>query len=439
MDMELIVHQTTRFPKAGIILIIVICLSFSFNSQSCYVRDLVWNFSSGTDIQGWADCSAAEMQVEATFKSGELKGIVTGRQPALVSPLFSIEVTNRSYVIIRMAYLGEDIMGSLQLLSGPEILQSSTTTSHRKCSFAKSVQAVATGGTVSVNSSHDISRTIDANVDTYFLSDFASGAYIIYDLGFHQLVSSFSIIPLLGQDSPHRCLLQRSLSDSEKGPYSTVVTFTLKYSATNETEEVLHGFSESGRYWRLYIIDSYGQSVGIRTVSFIGYSEGVTTIPFKLDDTDQYVTYYVPLSPANTSREIIRMRFDFLPAVPASSSVAVLSEFVIDFVRIVRRPEILKVTGCLDLFYNSSSLKTAEASYFVTSKQVLVNGFLPLRYYSVPLNRSTGDVYGYATTSNCPSDGGVNIRITGHNFLVTNVSTKINTFVSHTKELNIRK
>lgn len=406
----------TRCQKAGIILITVICFSFSFCNQLCGASDLTWDFSSGTDIQGWADCSAAETQVDATFKSGELKGIVTGRKPALVSPLFSIEVTARSYAIIRMAYLGDDIMGSLQLLRDPEMLRISTATRHRKCSFAKEVPAVATSGTVPTNNSHDISRTTDANVDTYFFTDVASGAYIVYDLGSHQLVSSFSLIPLMGHFSPHRCLLQRSLSDSEKGPYSTVVTFTLKYSATNQTEEVLHGFSESSRYWRLYIIDSYGNSVGIQKVSFIGYSEGVTTIPFKLDNTDQYVTYYVPLNLADPPREIMRMRLDFLPAVPNSYSVAVLSEFLIDFIRTVKRPEILRVTGCLDLFYNSSSLDTSEASYFVMPEQVLVNGFLPLRYYCLPLNRSTANTYQYATTYNCPAEGGVNIKISGHNF-----------------------
>ena len=93
----------------------------------------------------------------------------------------------------------------------------------------------------------------------------------------------------------------------------------------------------------------------------------------------------------------------------AKGSTTFRDGLAIDFVRIVRAPEIWRVRGCLDKYYSNSNL--LDPQYNVTTVVDFINNHLPIR--SFIKNELSLQ---YATTYDCPSTGGVNLTIDGINF-----------------------
>jgi hypothetical protein len=180
-------------------------------------------------------------------------------------------------------------------------------------------------------------------------------------------------------------------------------------SSTNSTTQHVTGFSSQSQYWRLFVVDNYGgPAVGIRKVSFIGYTNNIVVLPFTLNNTGSYHTYYIPIGQSLIA-PIQRLRFEFYQSSSSNKYQGSFGTFQIEFIRIVRAPEVHKVTGCIDIYYDSVSLQNGDPS--VTSVVNLINGVLPLEYFAKQSNTLS-----YATTFDCPLDGGIDITVEGVNF-----------------------
>ena len=402
-----------------ILISIICCLCINQQCTADSAVDISWDFGDGSDLQGWADATAAEMQSRVTLHGGEMQGVILGLSPNVASPLMAVFVKNRHYLVLRMAYSGKSSMGELLISRGHLTEDSQDYINYRKFTWSDYKPPVALVGSPSSSSGSGIAATIDSSSNTYYLSASAAGVYIIYDLGDYRWVTGFEITPLQGGNSPRKCLLQRSLTFSDRGPYETASTFTLNSTvAVNDTVtgvRIIIGLSAHARYWRLLVIDNYGgMGVGIRHIAFTGYANSVDVVPFILNNTGDYITYYLPMTVRDiTSPPVIRVRLNFFPALISSPSILTeLGSFQIDFVRIARAPEIFRVTGCLDLYFSNSSL--LEPSYSLNSVVDIINGNLPNSYYTmghiIPVNKL------YASTYSCPRDGGLDITIQGSNF-----------------------
>eukprot|EP01040_Poterioochromonas_malhamensis_P007147 gene7147-7718_t len=128
----------------------------------------------------------------------------------------------------------------------------------------------------------------------------------------------------------------------------------------------------------------------------------------------QYHIYYLPMF-NHLIGNLLRMRLEMLYSKSfdtnfiANHGNLFYEEMSIDYIRIVRAPEIWKVRGCLDKYYESANYQ--NPLYNITSQVEWINGHLPIYAY-VKNNLS----YQYATTYDCPLTGNVTISIEGINF-----------------------
>lgn len=112
---------------------------------------------------------------------------------------------------------------------------------------------------------------------------------------------------------------------------------------------------------------------------------------------------------------ILRMRLELhygnrlSASNPVKGSVSFQDALSIDYIRIVRAPEVWRVRGCLDKYYDNTNYQAP--TYNVTTVVDYINGHLPI--YSFIKNALSQQ---YATTYDCPTTGGVQLTIDGINF-----------------------
>jgi hypothetical protein len=256
---------------------------------------------------------------------------------------------------------------------------------------------------VTAGPAHQKESIADGDPQTYFLSNSSNAVNVVFDLGNQRWVTALRITPIGDTRSPKRCLLQQSYT-SGVGPFETVKAFTMsadfsaRVNITNGStldagEQRFAGFNGYARYWRLVVVDNQGgRGVGIREVRLDGYDETVTPVPGML----------------------LRMRLEILYADaaevdPHKSGKVFREGLYIDHIRVVRAPEVWKVRGCLDKYYASATYQ--DPVYNVTTHINRVNGNLPVHYF-VKNNLTLQ----YATTYDCPVQGGVELVVEGINF-----------------------
>lgn len=277
-----------------------------------------------------------------------------------------------------------------------------------------------------VNNNHSMAKLADNDPQTFYLSTASTSVSIVLDLGSYRWITGLRLTPVGDSRSPKRCVLQRSIT-SGQGPFETVRSFTLsadfslrpgknatKGSTADLAEQQITGFSGLSRFWRLIVVDNHGGSgVGIRELALDGYDESVTPVPFALNNTGQYETYYLPINTYLTGM-LLRMRLELLypehsEADPHKHGKVFREGLYIDHIRVVRAPEVWKVRGCLEKYYESAAFQ--QPHYNVTTVINRVNGNLPVHYY-----HKNNLTLQYASTYDCPLRGGVDLLIEGINF-----------------------
>ena len=380
--------------------------------------DVSWDFNDNNDLLGWGNSTSEEMNMEVKCENGELRCSIIGFAPKLESPRLFLNASRRHFVIIRAKYLGSAQDARLLLRSGgaPSPRQNMDFgTSH----WSERSPMVAISSSEANSSQYDRSMIADNKLDTYYLSQASTAINLIFDLGTFRWITAFRINPIGDDRSPKRCLLQQSMS-SGVGPFETVKAFTMQGNSTdagptlNFEEQRFTGFNGYARYWRLIVLDNYGGSgIGIRELYLDGYDETVTPVPFKIDNTGVYNNYYLPIN-TYLSGTLLRMRLELIYSDsaafnPRKSGKIFREGLHIDHIRVARAPEVWKVVGCLDMYYENANYENPH--YNVTSYINRVNNNLPVHYFSK--NNMTTQ---YATTYDCPLQGGVTLLLEGLNF-----------------------
>jgi len=382
--------------------------------------DVSWDFNDDDKLAGWGNSTAEEMNMEVKAEFGEMRCSIIGFAPKIESPRLFLNVSRRHYVVMRAKYFGGANEGRLLLRSGgfPSPDQQSIFSK----SYWSDKQRIVPISSSEENSAGGIyysSQLVDDNLETMYLSSASSAINIVFDMGAHRWVSALRIQPSGDSTSPKRCLLQKSLSRGV-GPFQTIRSFTVleNYNRSGSTqgyvEQRFGGFSGYSRYWRLVVLDNYGGTgIGIREFHLDGYDEKVTAVPFALNNTNIYTTYYLPIN-TYLSGMLLKMRLELLypeysEVNPNKNGKVFREGLYIDHIRVARAPEVWKVRGCLDKYYDSASYQ--NPTYNVTTVINVVNNNLPVHYF-VKQNLTLQ----YATTYDCPTEGGTTLIIEGINF-----------------------
>jgi hypothetical protein len=368
--------------------------------------DVSWDFSESS--MGWGNATAEEMGIDFRVENGELRGSIHRDSPHFDSPVMLLTTTRRHYVVFRMGYSGSSTQAKLILKYGPGVSDSQHLDELKANWQARQVSTVldVSGGSSSAMFAVDDSKY------TAWTTEFPRlGSWIIFDLGDFRWITAIRVSTSDGDDAPRRCLLQHSLT-SGAGPFVTVADFTL--SKSNQYQEVA-GFSTHSRYFKLLVLNNYGGlNISIRDIQLEGYDEGITVLPFALDHSGAMKNYYLPIHEI-LQGPLNRMRVNIIPETRVvftdsqTSRPRLRESFTIDYIRIVRSPEIWRVTGCLDRYFDNPNLFNPQ--YNVQSKELRINGQLPIHYFEkLPMDLQ------YASTYDCPHSGGTEVRIEGINF-----------------------
>lgn len=394
--------------------------------------DVSWDFYDNQGLSGWGNSTSTEMNMEVKAEYGELKCIIKGLSPKLESPSLFLSISTRHYAIIRAKYKGSSQNARLLLRSGgtlspnEQLLVSKSYWEQRQSIVIVSASPSATqphnlSYDKPYNQSFLPSNLVDGQPETYYLSNNSAGVSIVIDLGTYRWINGFRVLPYGDNSSPKRCLLQYSITTG-LGPYQTALSFTVQKNQDiigNTIQQGFHeqrftGFNGNARYWRFVVIDNHnGKGVGIREIALDGYDERVTVVPFSLDNSGEYQNYYLPIH-TYLQGMLLRMRLeimhiDNIEINPHKYGPLFQESLVIDHIRIIRAPEVWKVRGCLDKYFESASYQNPQ--YNISSHVDVINNHLPL--YSFTENNLT---LKYATTYDCPLKGGIPITIEGINF-----------------------
>jgi hypothetical protein len=367
--------------------------------------DVSWDFDDSS--MGWGNATAEEMGIDFRVENGELRGSIHKENPHFDSPLMLLTTTRRHYVVFRMKYSGSSTQANLILKYGPSLSNSRHLDEIKANWRSRSATTV-----VAASGGDDTSLSVDDSKYTAWTAPFPRlGAWIVLDVGDYRWITAIRLSTSDLDDAPQRCLLQHSLT-SGAGPFVTVADFTL--SKSNQYQEI-SGFSTHSRYFKLVLLTNFGGSnVSISDIQLEGYDEGVTVLPFALDNSGASKNYYLPIHEI-LQGPLARMRVTLLSQTRAVFTESQTSRphfregLSIDYIRIVRSPEIWRVTGCLDRYFDNPNLFNPQ--YNVESKEIRINGLLPIKYFEKrPMSLQ------YASTYDCPHSGGSDIRIEGINF-----------------------
>lgn len=397
-----------------------ICFLICLLSQAQREIDVSWDFNSPADsfISGWANATRELVDVDPRVESGELRLSITGWNPKIDSPSLLLNLTTRHYLVMRARYNGIASQAHWLLRTGSTVSPAEQLLV-RTSYWTSRVPLVAISDTgISVgNNTKD--KLVDGDPYSFYNASVVPYS-VVFDIGSFRWITKLRIIPMGGYNSPKSCVLLYSIT-SGVGPFRNATVFTLDNSTT---EQIITGFRSFGRYWKLLVLDTYGvdqppsgvtnANSGILEIALDGYDESVTILPFSLQNDDQYHMYYLPLY-NNLIGNLLRMRLEILygnsyDANFLSNHGKIFHEsLAIDYIRIARAPEIWKVRGCLDKYYESPNYQ--NPTYNITNVNEMINDHLPI--YSFQKNNLSLQ---FATTYDCPLEGGKLISIEGINF-----------------------
>jgi hypothetical protein len=395
----------SKFIAAYIVIFLNFHLIFSQRPETPV--DITWDFNEGVS-DGWGNATTEEMGIQLRVENGELRGIISKRNPHIDSPIMFIQSSSRHYLVLRMMYFGGAKKGNLLLKYGPSPTNSKDV-DYLKDKWTNDVPHLKY---VSCSGGTNPEYAVDKSLSTEWYSNTTYGNWIVIDSIDYRWVVGIQFSTSGLDSGAKRVLLQQSVT-SGNGPFTTVATFNLAKTSGTQT---FRGFQAHSRYWKLFIIDNYGgNSTGLVEVNFLSIAESVATLAFDIDNTGVYKNYYLPIHNI-LQGPIVRMRINFFheDVVEYNSNIqATVTTFreglAFDYIRIVRSPEIWKVRGCIDKYYDNPN--QFNPHYNVSTKHIYINNKLPISYFE-KLDSSLQ----YASTYDCPHEGNVDLFISGINF-----------------------
>lgn len=182
--------------------------------------DVAWNFDKTDDTSGWGNATASQSGIAVSSKNGNLVCSTTGTSPVLDSPSLFLEVSTRTFVVLRMSYLGVAQAANLLLRSSasPNSAQQLAFNTQYWSARQRMTIVSSTAGTTP-------NAMVDGDPTTTYEANSASAVEIIFDLGDFRQINALRLLPSGTTSSPKRCFLQRSIT-SGVGPFQTVTSFT---------------------------------------------------------------------------------------------------------------------------------------------------------------------------------------------------------------------
>lgn len=220
---------------------IVFIRAFSGGPGTGMEIDVSWDFEIDRNLEGWANATSDEMQMEVRAENGELRASIVGSTAALDSPALFLQCGWRHYLVVRMMYSGMNSFGTLLLKAGMQPTnREHVDWSNSVWTVEQNIAVIDSSPTVSPtpSASYDKSMAVDGNQYTYFLAQAPGGVYITFDLGADKWISTVTILGTGDRNSPKRCLVQKSGTISGLGPWETVSTFTLEQDVTEYTAPI---------------------------------------------------------------------------------------------------------------------------------------------------------------------------------------------------------
>lgn len=397
--------------------------------------DIAWEFNTDKNPyrSGWGNASESMIDLSAKEEKGELRCSIVGYNPQLDSPNLFLTISQRHYLVMRSRYDGTATKARLLLRSGsvPSPREQNVA---RLAYWSERQPMVAIVSSEPSNSNSSMANSVDGDEYSLFRTNSTVNSFMTFDLGSFRWITGVRILTSGDESSPRRCLLMRSTTTGV-GPFEIVTMITLKPRTLLNTsidttqqdnyfnnpqggytieEQEFRSFQAYGRYFKMVFVDNYGgDTTAVREIILDGYDERVTMVPFDIDNSGRYAMTYLPLS-GYLLGNLLKMRFEL--AIPSSintPSIQPQTRFMemwsIDYIRIIRAPEVFKVRGCLDKYFMSADLR--NPAYNVTSHLHMINDHLPIRWYTKQNLTSP-----YATTYDCPLAGGTMLTIEGINF-----------------------
>ncbi|CAM9411419.1 unnamed protein product, partial [Sphacelaria rigidula] len=385
---------------------------------------VLWDFDSSA--QDWARASPTEMDAEVQWgPSGTLRGTVRGPMPHLDSPPFRVRVNDRCHVVIRMRSSGAATLGRLELRTGsiPKETDHSINPWTQRDSPAVVMTASSSGGSnATLAADGDLYTTWEASSD--------SNEWVTLDYGVPREVAAVRLKQAPGGDSnPRNIRVQQGRSVG--GEFVTAANLTMRNSS--DSQQFVVSPSRS-RFWRLYVLDTHGNaSASLREVEFLGPGDTTVAKPlaFEIVNDDAFHVYHIPIHRSLQGiLTQLRLRVGLEAAEDPGRTSASLSPkrgdaFEIDWIRVVRAPNVKRIRGCIDVSYlppSTPEMGRAVAVFNGTARNVMVNGFLELGRTS--LGRVEDAVYG--TTKSCQREGGEMITLFGAAFGKDSAQARVN-------------
>eukprot|EP01035_Chromulina_nebulosa_P024544 gene24544-31964_t len=376
-----------------------------------------WDFEEADVLStGWGNATVVQMEMRVSISSGSLRCAILGYTPKIESPNVYIETTPRHYITFRASYGGAADSARLLIRTGNSPSPDQQSLMNREYWTSRLPMKIIDGTGFLDSVQPKFSLLVDSDPYTYFSTSYTAG-FIVFDLQDYRWITSISVLPFGDSSSPKDCVLQYSIT-SGVGPFQTVSSFTLMENnavSGSMQPQVIQGFNGYARYWRLLTLNNYGAQVTrVREVDLIGHDDTVNVVPIDLDRSGEFKIYYLPIHDY-LSGIILRMRLELhygnrlSASNPVKGSVSFQDALSIDYIRIVRAPEVWRVRGCLDKYYDNTNYQAP--TYNVTTVVDYINGHLPI--YSFIKNALSQQ---YATTYDCPTTGGVQLTIDGINF-----------------------
>lgn len=289
------------------------------------------------------------------LENGELRGTILGPDPTLDSPTMYLQTTRRHYVVLRMMYYGDATEGLLLYKSGPKPTSSDNLDYKGAYWTNRRPVTIIDTSSVGLSANTSVNNLLDGNIYTVWETAKSFSEYVVFDLGDVRWITSILITSQGDNTSPKNCLLQVSRS-SGVGPFTNIATFQLE---KGYDRQAVNGFSGHARYFRLLLLDNYNATtIKIRQVELQGYDDQISMASFPIENTGKYRSYYVPIH-QSLDGTLLRMRLQLTSRVtrittPGLAAPPMYREgFALDYVRVARSPEVWRVRGCLDKYYDN--------------------------------------------------------------------------------------
>lgn len=387
-------------PWACTLCAFTLALAVDISSSARGDASVTWDFAYSQE--GWGASSASEMHAEVRWDNGLLRGTVSGENPFLDSPIFALQSDPAEVVVMRMMYNGAASEGHLDIRVGsspypaPELsveLSEST--------WGRSLRAQVVGA----SQLEGIANATDGDPYSSWESGFLQDGSQWLDL---DLERPFPVNQIVLQGSgngtsPASFILEWSTSSS--GPWN-ILLHAIDFEA-GDVEQRWNFPLTSSRLWRLRIPSTHGSPyASIREVELRGPSAGqqLASVPFEIEGDGLFRTLYIPLGGVvSGSISQLRMR----PSPPGSGVVG--ESFAIDWVRVMRKPRVDRVLGCIDKFFDNPY---SEVVSNIAVADFLVNDALVVgsTWFGPALPQ-----FKLASTYGCPREGGMLITLIGEN------------------------